>query len=90
MDEFKAGAVQQKGVRAQELLNNDLLQEVFTYLETEYLTAWRRTRVRDTEAREKLWQAVQIVGLVQDNLKKFIVDGRIATRDLASIKYLKR
>ncbi len=90
MDEFKAGAIQQKGLRAQELLNNDLLREVFTYLETEYLLAWRRTRVMDTQAREKLWQAVQIVGLVQDQLGKFVRDGKIATRDLASIKYLKR
>ena len=90
MDEHKANLIRERGLRAEELLNNSLLQEVFSYLETEYLSAWRKTRVMDTQAREKLWQAVQIVGLVQDHLGKFVRDGKIATRDLAAVKYLKR
>lgn len=90
MDEIKLGQQQAKGARAYDLLSNDLLKEVFSYLETEYLKAWRNTRVKDTESREKLWQAVHIVNLVQDHLKKFVVDGRIATKDLAQVKYLKR
>jgi hypothetical protein len=90
VDEIELGKRQAKGARAQDLLNNDLLREVFSYLETEYLTAWRNTRVSETGAREKLWQAVHIVNLVRDHLTKFVTDGRIATRDLASIKYLKR
>jgi hypothetical protein len=90
MDEVKLGQLQDKGARAQALLDNSLLREVFSYLEAEYLTAWRNTRVSETGAREKLWQAVHIVNLVRDHLTKFVTDGRIATRDLASIKYLKR
>jgi hypothetical protein len=64
--------------------------EAFTYLNDEYLRAWRNTRVKDTEAREKLWQAIHIVQLVHDHLNKWAIDGRIASKDLASIKYLKR
>ena len=90
MDEIKLGQQQARGVKAQELLDSDSLKEVFKYLTDEYLNAWRNTRVRDTEVREKLWQAIHIVGLVQNHLEKWAVDGRIATKDLASIKYLKR
>ena len=90
MDEIELGKKQARGARAHDLLESPMLKEVFEYLETEYLKAWRNTRVMDTNSREKLWQAVQIVNLVQDQLKKYIVEGRIATKDLANIKYLKR
>ena len=90
MDEIKLGQLQGRGAAAAQLLESEMLKEVFAYLETEYLNAWRKTRVKDTDAREKLWQAIQIVGLVQEQLKKWVVDGRIASKDLANVKYLKR
>ena len=90
MDEIKLGQQQGRGAAAESLLQSDLLRQVFLSLEQEYMTAWRNTRVADTQAREKLWQAVHIVNLVQDHLKKYIADGRLATKDLANIKYLKR
>ena len=90
MDEIKLGQLQGRGAAAAQLLESEMLKEVFAYLETEYLEAWKRTRVKDIEPRERLWQAIQIVGLVQEQLKKWVVDGRIASKDLANIKYLKR
>ena len=89
MDEIKLSRAQGRGRQAEELLKNELLQETFKYLTDEYIAAWRRTAVKDTEGREKLWQAVQIVSLVNDHIRKFVDDGKIATKDLASIKYLK-
>ena len=82
MDEIKLGIAQHKGVRAQELLSNTLLQEAFQYLETQYLQAWRSTKVRETESREKLWQAIQILGIIQEHLKLYVTNGRIAAADL--------
>ena len=82
VDEIKLGIAQHKGVRAQELLNNTLLQETFQYLETQYLQAWRSTKVRETDSREKLWQAIQILGIIQEHLKLFVTNGRIAAADL--------
>jgi len=90
MDEIKLGQQQGRGAAAEALLQSELLKEVFSYLETEYLLAWRNTRVADTQAREKLWQAVHIVNLVKDQLQKYVSDGKIASKDLANIKYLKR
>lgn len=82
MDEIKLGIAQHKGIRAQELLENSLLQETFQYLESEYLSAWRSTKVRETESREKLWQAIQILGIIQEHLKLHVTNGRVAAADL--------
>ncbi len=82
MDEIKLGLAQERGVRAQDLLNSSLLQDTFQYLEAEYLQAWRSTKVRETESREKLWQAIQILGIIQEHLKSHVTNGRIAAADL--------
>ncbi len=82
MDEIKLGQAQHRGVRAAELLENSLLREAFQYLETTYLKAWRSTRVRETDSRERLWQAIQILGIIQEHLKSHVTNGRIAAEDL--------
>ena len=71
-----------RGARAQELLRSELLQEVFAKLDTEYIAAWRRTPARDTDARERLWQATQIVGKVKGHLAIIASDGKLAQREL--------
>ncbi len=85
MDEIKLGQAQHRGVRAAELLNNSLLQEAFKDIEIEYLKAWRSTKARDTDARERLWQAVQVLGILQENLKQHVTNGRIAAADLSRL-----
>ena len=90
MDEVELTKRQTRGARAYELLENETLKQVFAELHDDYLWAWKQTRARDTDARERLWQAIQILGKVQDHLRKLFDDGKIATKDLARIKYLKR
>ncbi len=82
MDEVKLGQAQHRGVRAEELLNNSLLQEAFQYLEQRYLGAWRSTKALQTVEREKLWQAIQILGIIHEHLKSHVTNGRIAAADL--------
>ena len=90
MDEIKLGQAQHRGIRAAELLENSLLQETFQYLESEYLSAWRSTKVRDTEARERLWQAIQILGILQEHLKLHVTNGRIAAEDLRRLSAMSK
>ena len=71
-----------RGARAKELLTNELLQEAFARLEADYISAWRQTPARDTDARERLWQAVNIVGKVKDNLTTILSNGKLAQREL--------
>ena len=85
MDEIKLGQAQHRGVRAAELLENTLLQEAFKDIEAEYLKAWRSTKARDTDARERLWQAIQCLGILQETLKQHVTNGRIAAADLSRL-----
>src|SRR5215470_8430256 len=84
-DEIKLNADAARGAQAEALLRNELLQEAFTGLEKQFIDAWRLTQVRDTDARERLWQAVNVVGKVQDALKTHVNNGKLAQRHLEVI-----
>ena len=71
-----------RGARAAELLRNELLQASFATLERDYIEAWKITPARDTDGRERLWQAVNIAGKVRDHLVKVANDGKLAQRHL--------
>ena len=71
-----------RAAQAEALIHNEMLQDAFVGLDTDYVKAWRETSARDTDARERLWQAVQVVGKVRDHLTKFIVDGKLAQRQI--------
>lgn len=88
-DEIKLTQQQGKGQRAEELLRNELLQETFKTLEADYTNSWKITPVNDTLARERLWTAVNILIEMQNHIKKVARDGKLASKDLANIKYLK-
>jgi hypothetical protein len=78
---------EQRGVHAETLLNDELLKSVFVTLRAEYLRAWETSKYNATDDRERLWQAVQIIGKVESHLKTLIQDGHLAraqlNRDLA-------
>jgi hypothetical protein len=66
----------------------DILAEAFVALEAEYVKAWKATPARDGEARERLWQAVQIVGKVEAHLRAVAAGRKLAERALAEIARL--
>lgn len=68
--------------RAQTLIKDELLSECLGKLEAEYIAAWRLSPARDTDGRERLWQAVQIVGKVKDHLVKVLNDGKLAQAEI--------
>jgi hypothetical protein len=75
-----------RGKRAEQLVNDELLTGAFTTLRADYIKAWEETGARDTDARERLWQAIQIVGKVQTHLKSVLNDGKLAMHELNAIK----
>src|ERR1700682_2946083 len=80
--EIKLNADLARQARAQALLGNELLQEAFARLEDRYIEEWRVSQFRDTDARERLWQAVSILGKVKDHLAKIVSDGKLAQREI--------
>lgn len=73
--------------RANALLSDDLLSGAFKTLRDEYLKAWEASKYNDTDGRERLWQAVQIVGKVQAQLASYVNDGKLAQAELNQISY---
>ena len=65
-DENRLDQAAAKALRAQELLENEILSEAFNGLEDTYTAAWRATNIDDASAREKLFIAINIVGKVRD------------------------
>lgn len=90
IDEIKANQQQYRGQRAEELLKSEAFKETLNYLENEYINAWRRCREQDGAARERLWTSVRCLDHIRAHLIKVASEGRVATKDLANIKYLKR
>lgn len=74
-----------RAARAKSLLNDDLLREALFALEANYIDHWRVTKATDTDARERLWLAVQVVGKVRDHLKHVVDDGKIAQAEMDAL-----
>jgi hypothetical protein len=82
MNEDKLHRDVDRGERAKALIENDLLQEAFARLEADYIAAWRSSPARDTDARERLWQAVNVLGLVRAHIAVMVSSGKLAQREL--------
>ena len=81
----KLAAAIDRAARAKTLLENEFLQEAFHKLEDEYTAAWKTWPAADTAGRERLWQAVNVLGKVRDHLARVVADGRLAQRELSDL-----
>ena len=84
-DENRLDQAAAKALRAQELLDNELLIEAFGALETNYTSAWRATTIEDVPGREKLFLAINIVGKVRDHLMAIVANGKLAQAELKEL-----
>ncbi|KRQ11927.1 hypothetical protein AOQ73_05835 [Bradyrhizobium pachyrhizi] len=73
------------GVRARQLLEEELLVDAFKMLEDAYTLAWRNTKIDDHAGREKLFLAVNVVGKVRDHLQSAVINGKLAQAELDEI-----
>lgn len=84
-DENRLEQASAKALRAQELIDNELLTEAFGTLEQNYVAAWRATTVEDVSGREKLFLAINIVGKVRDHLTAAVANGKLAQAELKEL-----
>src|SRR5262249_6380773 len=82
MTDDKLEAAIARGARAKELLGSETLKEVFAQIEADYIEGWRHTSARDTDARERLWLAGQVLGLVKGHLVIIANNGKLAQAEL--------
>jgi hypothetical protein len=82
----KLELMKSRAARAKALADDDLLKEAFATLEAEYIKAWKEQfHARDTDARERMWHAVQVIGKVQQHLHTVIDKGKVADKQLAEL-----
>lgn len=84
-DESRLDQAVSKAIRAQDLLDSDLLTESFRTLEENYASAWRATVIDDVAGREKLFLAINIVGKVRDHLNAVVASGKLAQAELKEL-----
>lgn len=72
--------------RAALLIDDELLKEAFSTLEAAYVEGWKSTKAIDTDTRERVWIALQVLGAVRQHLNTVLNDGVIAQSDLERLK----
>ena len=69
----------QRANQAQLILENPMLTETFTEQKRQLLEYWeKQTKSHETAERERLWQAYQIVGMLEAHFKSIVSNGRMA------------
>lgn len=79
-----------RGIRARELLDNELVQEALGTLKAEYLKAWEASPARDAEGRERLWVMVKLVEKFRGHLEQVFDAGKLADDKLVEIERRKK
>lgn len=73
--------------QAKTILENDLFKESFENLKKVYSSALlEQTGAKDSEAREKLWLAYQVLGKVEQHFREILETGKLAEKQLADFR----
>lgn len=71
-----------RGARAKEILENEIYIETFDTVESELLTAWKNSPVRDVEGREKLFLMLGLLTKLKLALQSTMDTGKMAQVNL--------
>lgn len=77
-----------RGTRAKEVLENEEFTAAFDAIELELTEAWKTSPQRDAEGREKLFQALTMLGKVKASLTQTMESGKLALLELQHKKTL--
>lgn len=75
-----------RGRKAALLLEDELVQEILAEIEDAYVQNWRSTAAKDTETREKMYFAVQVVAQFREHLKVVCDNGKFEEANLRRSK----
>jgi hypothetical protein len=86
MNEGKVRESMERGEKAAALLRNDLLQEAFSQLETDFIQAWKASSVEDSQNRERLYMLCQNLSALRGYLEGVVTDGKLAKAQLDELQ----
>lgn len=73
---------QHRGQRAQMLLQDELLAEALSAIESEVIAQWEQCPARDAEGKEALWQLYKTAKKFRHILAGYVETGKLATEQL--------
>lgn len=82
MDDKKLHDEQTRGWKAQELIDNELLQQALTAIESEVIAQWEVCPARDAEGKEALWQLYKTSKKFRSLLVGYVQTGKLAADNL--------
>jgi len=85
-EELKLAKENDRGVRAEILLKDELLQEAFTTLKENYKDEIIKTDIGDNEHRLNLLVHYKTLEKIEDHLKEIVITGKLANEQLKSLK----
>lgn len=86
MNEGRAREQMERGEKAASLLRNDLLNEAFEALETDFIQAWKVSSVEDSQNRERLYMLCQNLSALRGYLEGVITSGKLAKAQLDELQ----
>jgi hypothetical protein len=86
LSEDKIATAIYEAQRADNLLNDDLLNKTFATIRQTYIDALISSHVDDEKGREKLYLAINIVGKVRDHLQAVLDNGKLAKAELDRLR----
>lgn len=86
MNEGKAREKIDRANNADALLRNEILQDAFVYLDTQFTEAWKQTPVQDKEARENLYLLSQNLSAIKNYIYRVVEDGKLAQSALDGLQ----
>jgi len=81
-EEAKLRAEATRGMRANELMSDEIMVEAFTLLDQRLTNEWANSPARDTEGRERLWIMLKLLKSVEGHLKEVATTGKMAALKL--------
>lgn len=76
----------ERATRAQALIDDDVLKEVFDSFDADSIAVWRATEASDVAKREQLWLTAKVAAAIRGKLLTIISDGTIAAAEIAEIE----
>lgn len=70
-----------RGTRAEQLLENDLLNEAFTKIRENLHQQFEQSSANDAEGREEAWKMLKVISEVERHLKSVVHTGKIAKKE---------
>lgn len=68
---------EERARRAQDLIDNPILQEVFAAIERDAILAWQNTKTDEQTQRDFSWMMVKSVGRIKDVIQGVVDSHRI-------------